>query len=62
MSVVELEHQIYREDALLAVFFHTGERAQAEFALDRCQHGHYHEGIEALEGVLRHGGFSMSNF
>src|SRR5262249_37662771 len=35
------------------VFLHTGERAQVEFAVYRCQHEHYDETIHALEDQLR---------
>jgi hypothetical protein len=39
------------------VFLHTGERAKAELAVYDCQNGNYEGGIQALEKVLRHGGF-----
>ena len=41
------------------VFLHTGERAQAELALDDCQHGRYDEGIRTLKEILTHGGFQV---
>ena len=40
------------------VFSHSGERAQAELALYRCQQGDYRPNIAALEDLLRHGRFS----
>jgi hypothetical protein len=40
------------------VFSHSGERAQAELALYRCQLGGYHENVAVLEDLLRHGRFS----
>ena len=40
------------------VFHHTGQRARAELALDRCQHGIYGPPIEELERMLRRGGFT----
>jgi hypothetical protein len=39
------------------VFFGVAEKATAELALYRCQEGRYDEGIQALEDLLRHGGF-----
>jgi hypothetical protein len=41
------------------VFLHTGERAKAELAVYRCQNGRYEEGIQELEGLLKHGGFRI---
>ena len=46
----------YEEDP---VFFHTGERAQAELALYRCQDGRYEEGIPELETILRNNRFPV---
>jgi hypothetical protein len=46
----------YDEDP---VFLHTGERAKAELAVYRCQNGRYEEGIQELEGLLKHGGFRI---
>jgi len=43
------------------VFLHTGERVQAELALDDCQHGRYDEGIRTLKEILSHGGFQVGN-
>lgn len=36
------------------VLHHTGEKAQAEFALYGCQHGDY-SGIATLEDIVRRG-------
>jgi len=47
----------YDEDP---VFFHTGERAQAELALYRCQEGRYEEGIPPLEKLLQHSRFPVT--
>jgi hypothetical protein len=44
----------YDEDP---VFFHSGERAQAELALYRCQEGRYEEGIPPLEKLLQNSRF-----
>ena len=41
------------------VFFHTGERAQAEFALYECQQGKSDEGVHTLKDLLRHGRFTF---
>ena len=41
------------------VFFHTGERAQAEFALYECQQGKSDEGVRDLKDLLRHGRFTF---
>ena len=41
------------------VFLHTGEKAQVELAVYRCQNGHSDEGIHTLEDVLRHGRFDF---
>lgn len=46
----------YQQDP---VFLHTGERVQAELALDDCQHGRYEEGIRTLKEMLSHGGFQV---
>ena len=46
----------YDEDP---VFFHTGERAQAELALYRCQEGRYEEGIPPLEKLLQNSRFPV---
>jgi hypothetical protein len=46
----------YDEDP---VFLHTGERAKAELAAYRCQNGRYEEGIQELEGLLKHGRFTV---
>ncbi len=46
----------YDEDP---VFFHTGERAQAELALYRCQEGRYEEGIPPLEKLLQNSRFRV---
>jgi hypothetical protein len=43
------------------VFLHTGERARAELAVYRCQNGRYEEGIQELEGLLKHGGFHVES-
>jgi hypothetical protein len=40
------------------VFSHSGERAQAELALYRCQSGDYGDNVAVLEGLLKHGRFS----
>jgi hypothetical protein len=44
----------YDEDP---VFFGLAEKSTAELALYNCQQGRYAEGIQALEELLRHGGF-----
>lgn len=36
-------------------FHHSGQRAQAELALDDCQHGRYDAGLRQLEKMLRRG-------
>jgi hypothetical protein len=46
----------YDEDP---VFFHTGERAQAELALYRCQEGRYEEGLPPLEKLLQNTRFPV---
>jgi hypothetical protein len=46
----------YDEDP---VFLFTGERAQAELALYRCQEGRYEEGIPVLETILRNSRFPV---
>ena len=45
----------YDEDP---VFFGVAEKSTAELALYNCQQGRYAEGIQALQELLRHGGFS----
>jgi hypothetical protein len=44
----------YDEDP---VFFGLAERPTAELALYNCQQGRHPEGIQALEQLLRNGGF-----
>ena len=44
----------YDEDP---VFFGLAEKSTAELALYNCQQGRYDEGIQALDQLLRHGGF-----
>ena len=41
------------------VFFHTGERAQAEFAVYECQQGNSTEGVRDLKDLMRHGRFTF---
>lgn len=36
-------------------FHHTGQKAQADLALDDCQHGRYDAGLQQLEKMLRRG-------
>jgi hypothetical protein len=40
------------------VFSHSGERAQAELALYRCQTSDYRDNVAILEGLLKHGHWS----
>jgi hypothetical protein len=44
----------YDEDP---VFFGVAEKSTAELALYNCQQGRYPGGIQALQELLRHGGF-----
>jgi hypothetical protein len=46
----------YDEDP---VFFGLAGKSYAEFALYGCQRGRYAEGIQALERLLRQGGFNL---
>jgi hypothetical protein len=41
------------------VFLHTGERAEAELAIYRCQYGRHDEGMHTLERLLRNGRFAL---
>jgi hypothetical protein len=42
------------------VLHHSGHKAKAELALDRCQHGRYDEGIPELRKLLLRSGWTLS--
>jgi hypothetical protein len=58
MARCSLLYEVWRKYLQDPAFYHTGDRAQAEFALYRCQRGEYDAHIATLETLLRNGRFT----